>query len=282
MANDPFPRTTIGGLSVSRLVIGTNWMNGFSHRTPAQDRNIRELNHRHPDNIADILEVFLDAGVDTILGGIGQVVLKGIRAAEDRTGRKIHIINTPRFDVADTREGRQDAERAFRATRDMGAEFCFPFHGMVEQLVDKESRTIRRLPDYLAMIRDLGMIPGLSAHMPEVILYSDEQGYDVESYLQIYNAQGFLMQLEIETVNRIIWNAKKPVLTFKPMAAGRMTPFVGLNFVWNTIRDRDLVAAGCMTPDEAAEVVEISRAAIDRRQVDIRERGSISAMPLDW
>ena len=38
------------------------------------------------------------------------------------------------------------------------------------------------------------------------------------------------MQVEIETVNRIIRNAKKPVMTIKPMAAGRTTPFVGLNF----------------------------------------------------
>jgi hypothetical protein len=43
---------------------------------------------------------------------------------------------------------------------------------------------------------------------------------------------GFLMQVEVETVNQIIHAAKKPVMTIKPMAAGRTTPFVGLNFSW--------------------------------------------------
>ncbi len=39
------------------------------------------------------------------------------------------------------------------------------------------------------MIRQHGMIPGLSAHMPELILYSDENEYDVETYIQIYNCE---------------------------------------------------------------------------------------------
>lgn len=49
--------------------------------------------------------------------------------------------------------------------------------------MNKNKRTMDRLPDYLAMIRDNGMIPGLSAHMPEVIQYADLNGYDVETYI---------------------------------------------------------------------------------------------------
>jgi len=105
--------------------------------------------------------------------------------------------------------------------------------------------------------------------MPEIVLYSDENGYDVETYIQIYNASGFMMQVEVETVARIIWEAKKPVIVIKPMAAGHLNPFVGLNFVWNTLRERDLVAVGCMTPEEARETIEYSFAALERRQPDV-------------
>ena len=122
------------------------------------------------------------------------------------------------------------------------------------------------------MIRENGMIPGLSAHMPEIITYADQNGYDVETYIQIYNASGFLMQIEVETVNRIIWEAKKPVLTIKPMAAGHLNPFVGLTFVWNTIRPQDMVAVGCMTPGEAEEVIEYSLAAIEHRRANVSGR----------
>ena len=82
------------------------------------------------------------------------------------------------------------------------------------------------------------------------------------------------MQVEIETVNRIIRNAKKPVMTIKPMAAGRTTPFVGLNFSWATIRDCDMVTCGCLTAAEAREDIEIARAAIERRQPFIEGRHS--------
>ena len=118
------------------------------------------------------------------------------------------------------------------------------------------------------------MIPGLSAHMPEVIQYTDENGYDVETYIQIFNCMGFLMQVEIESVSKIIHAAKKPVITIKPCAAGRTTPYVGLNFSFNAIREQDMVCIGCFNPLEAAEDVEYARAAIERRLPNIEARNS--------
>ena len=52
---------------------------------------------------------------------------------------------------------------------------------------------------------------------------------------------------------------------------------MGLNFVWNTIRDCDMVTVGCTHPDEAAEDIEISRAALERRFPDIEKRASPNA-----
>jgi hypothetical protein len=98
--------------------------------------------------------------------------------------------------------------------------------------------------------------------------------YDVQTYIQIYNCMGFLMQVEVETVNQIIHAAKKPVMTIKPMAAGRTTPFVGLNFSWATIRSCDMVTVGCFNEREAAEDIEISLAALEHRAVNIAKRSS--------
>ena len=52
-----FPRTQIENLSVSRLMIGTNWLLGFSHTSKAKDRFIRET--VDAKRIADILTVAL-------------------------------------------------------------------------------------------------------------------------------------------------------------------------------------------------------------------------------
>ena len=162
----------------------------------------------------------------------------------------------------------------FKRSASIGSKFCLLHHSSVEQLVNKNKQTIERLEDYTKMIRDVGLIPGLSAHMPEIVVYSDNNEYDVQTYIQLYNPLGFLMQVEIEYISKVINNAKKPVMTIKPMAAGRCTPYVGLNFVYNTIRECDMVTVGATTAAEVFEDVEIGLAAIERRYPDIEGRQS--------
>jgi len=58
------------------------------------------------------------------------------------------------------------------------------------------------------------------------------------------------------------------------MAAGRTTPFVGLNFNWATIRDCDMVTVGCFSEHEAREDIEISIAALEGRKANLGVRNS--------
>ena len=275
MNTKPFPRTNVGGLSLSRMIIGTNNIMGGSHRTVARDIHIKEIFNNNAAVVADIITAYLEHGVDTILGCLvqSQFALDGIKLAEERTGKKVNHIELAVFNTENTTEARKEAEAVIKQCKDAGVAVCLPLHMVVERLVNKQERKIERIEDYLYMIREHGMIPGLSAHMPEIITYADENGYDVETYIQIYNASGFLMQIEVELVHDIIWTAKKPVITIKPLAAGHLNPFVGLNFVWNTLRPQDMVAIGCMTPQEAHESAEYSMAALDRRRPELQGRG---------
>lgn len=273
--NKIFPRTMVGGVSLSRMIIGTNWILGYSHKSPAADKLIHNMNGTK-QAVSDIMQEFLKEGVDTVMGLFedNPVLLDGIKMAEDKTGKKIIIIDTPAINVDDNATARKEAEEKIKLSKKNGATFCFPHHVSAEQLVNKNKHTMDRLPDYLSMIRQHDMIPGLSAHMPELIVYSDENNYDVQSYVQLYNCLGFLMQVEIEYINKVIWNAKKPVMTIKPMAAGRCSPFVGITFSYNTIRPQDMVAVGCLTPMEAEEDIEIARAAIEHRHPNLEGRAS--------
>ncbi|MFZ5988232.1 MAG: hypothetical protein ACOYWZ_14040 [Bacillota bacterium] len=270
-----FPRTNISGISVSRMIIGTNWILGYSHTSPAADNLIKQKNSK-VGAIVSMLEVFLSSGVDTIMGPFAGNchLIDAVKEAQERTGKKMIIVDTPIINVDDSTAARKEAEEVIAQSRKLGAAFCLPHHSSVEQLVNKNKKTIDRLPDYLKMIRDHGMIPGLSCHMPELIVYSDLNEYDVQTYIQIYNCMGFLMQLEVEYIHKIIWGAKKPVMTIKPMAAGRVSPFVGLTFSWHTIRPCDMVTVGCLTPEEALEDIEISFAAFEGRPPQLEGRNS--------
>ena len=267
MEEKQFPRTIVGGLSLSRMIIGSNWLAGYSHRSPAADQMIVRRHHSS-ETIVPMLETFLKAGVDTMMAPFASLphIVRAVRETEDKTGKKIILVDTPILNVDDNPAARQEAEAMIRKSRELGASFCLIHHSSAEQLVNKNTRTIQRLDDYTRMIRDAGLIPGLSAHMPELVVYSDENGYDVETYIQIYNCMGFLMQVEVETVNAIIHAAKKPVMTIKPMAAGRCTPFVGLNFSWATIREQDMVTVGCFNENEAQEDIDISLTALGLQQ----------------
>jgi hypothetical protein len=270
-----FPRTLVGNVSLPRLIIGCNWISGFSHLSASGDNLIHQT-HCAPETVSAIFETFLDHNIDAVLGlfGVDQNLIPAVRMAEERTGKKMILIDEPIINVDDSKSARAEAKKTINECAQRGATFCLPLHSCIEQLVNKNTETINRLPDYLYMIREAGMIPGLSAHMPEIVQYADLNEYDVETYIQIYNCMGFLMQVEIESVSKIIHNAKKPVLTIKPLAAGRTTPFVGLNFSYNTIREQDMVAIGCFNEEQAAEDVEIALAAIDRRAPRITNRNS--------
>jgi len=281
-----FPRTTVGGVSVSRMIIGTNWFLGYSHCTRAKDDYLVET-VRNRRAIADIIEVFFRAGVDTIMGMLNNAPLSdAIKEAEDRTGVKGIVVSTPGLPVtprtpADGFDMSQ-VEPILDEHKALGAAFCMPHQATTDAMVDRCTRSIRKMDAVCAKIRERGMIPGLSTHMPETIIYADETGLDAETYIALYNAMGFLMQVEVDWVSRLIHAAKKPVMTIKPMAAGQLRPFQGLAFAWHTIRDCDMVTVGTMSPKEAAEVVEISMNILEQRASTVplqetRSKASVKA-----
>ena len=262
-----FPRTMVGGISMPRLIVGTNWFLGYSHTSLAKDKFIKDFQNRK--RIADIISTFFEVGCNAVMSPFSPLIKEAITDAEDRTGVEGIWITTPLFNVPG-HFFQEDAtlESQLDLCAELGATFCFPHQCMTDTLMDKMSRTIRQYDMISKAIRERGMIPGLSTHMPEAIQIADESGADVETYIQLYNAQGFLMQVEVDWVMKVIHKAKKPVMTIKPLAAGRLMPVVGLGYVWNTLRDIDMVTIGTTTVDEAKEVIELSFDFLEKRLPD--------------
>jgi hypothetical protein len=284
-----FPRTTVGGVSLPRLIIGTNWFCGFSHTTRAKDALIADHMTAKPGRVADIMEVFFRAGVNAVMGlGERAPLPAAIQETEDRTGMKAILISTPTlpFDARTPAAGFDlgEVERIVEQHAKLGATFFMPHQGVTDAMVDRCLRRVRHMEPVCKLIRQYGMVPGLSTHMPETIVYADESGLDVESYVSLYNAMGFLMQVEVDWVAAIMRAAKKPVMTIKPLASGQLRPFQALNFVWNTLRPQDMVTIGTLHPSEAAEVIELSFAILDRREAEVglqetRSKASVKRDP---
>ncbi|MBQ7916756.1 MAG: hypothetical protein IJ315_08270 [Firmicutes bacterium] len=271
-----FPRTEVGGISLPRMLAGSNWILGYSHTGPAADNMIKS-HHADPENVSALMNAYMQYGIDAVMAPTfdeNGSLRKGMRITEEKFNKPMIQIVTPKINVDDSPQARAEAEATIKKCAQDGGKICLIHHAAAEQLVNKNKQTMDRLHDYLYMIREHGMIPGLSAHMPELVQYSDLNEYDVETYIQIYNCMGFLMQIEVEGVNAVIWNAKKPVMSIKSMAAGRCTPFVGLTFSYATLRPCDMVTLGAFTPQEVHEDVEIALATLEHRHPLLGRRSS--------
>jgi len=275
-----FPRTTVGGVSLPRMIIGTNWFLGFSHQSAARSKFITE--HHNASTIADVFEVFLDAGIDAVMGLLARPALAdAVKEARDRTGKRMIVIDTPSLALVEGGLDLDETARILDQSAELGATFCMPHQSTTDKLLDATTRTIRDMDKACAMIRERGMIPGLSTHSPQTPVVADESGLDVATYIQMYNAAGFLMQVEVDWVHRMIHKAARPVITIKPMAAGRLLPLVGLAFAWSTLRDQDMVTVGTLTPDEAREDIEISLSILERRAPEVELQRTRSKDMLD-
>lgn len=262
-----FPKTSVGGVEISRLIIGTNWFLGYSHTSTAQDKFIKEIMTK--ERIVETILAFLNYDINAIMGPPNDLLVECIKECERISHKKLHYICTP-WKIEE-----------IKWAKDNGATFCFPHQSVTDAYVNRKEKNLKGIEIWLEEIRKNGMIPGLSTHMPETIVYADKENLDVETYLQIYNALGFLCQIEIEWIAQIIKNARKPVMIIKPLAAGRITPFGGLPFVWTTIREIDMVTVGTMGPDEAREVVEISLSILERTKIEIELQKTRSKKSLE-
>ena len=194
----------------------------------------RKNDYSPHEPLHDAARVALQAEVDRLHGlfvahvaamrGISEDAVRATEAALQRAGRAVIRIITPHFNIVPGGRPEEEAEPVFDRCKALHATFCFPHQCVTDALIDRMHGVIRDYDRYARMIRERGMIPGLSTHMPEAVVIADKTNADVATYIQIYNAAGFLMQVEADWVMRIIQNAKQPVLTIKPLAAGRLGP----------------------------------------------------------
>ncbi|MBQ4085410.1 MAG: hypothetical protein IJC54_02410, partial [Clostridia bacterium] len=74
-----FPRTEVAGVSLPRMLMGSNWMLGYSHTTVSADEMIRKR-YSHVQNVCDMVSAYLEYDIDAMMAPFGgqPVLLDGI------------------------------------------------------------------------------------------------------------------------------------------------------------------------------------------------------------
>ena len=250
----PFPMTNIGGIEVSRLMIGTNTFHGFSHFSAARSEWLRR--HFTPERIYEVVAYCAEEGLNVTIAGARGDYMDVLQEVERNTGQHIYYIGTPSGGTL------EELKRGIDETADIGCEFCWPHTSWTDShLLPAENRIVDA-PEVLAYIRERGMIPGWSTHRPETVVVSDRAGYDCAGYVQMFNSIGFLCPVETDWMRNIIRGTDKPIVSIKPLGAGRIMPPTGLAFVYSNVKPIDTVAIGMLSVEEAKEDIAIARQCI--------------------
>ncbi|MDK1030484.1 MAG: hypothetical protein QGD94_00580 [Planctomycetia bacterium] len=266
------PKVKVGGLDISRLIIGTNPFFGFSHFSAARSEWLKR--YFTDERIEEILECCVGAGMNATIAQPKPRYRKIMDRVEKNTGVHIVFFATPGSYPWDN--WKDDIKQC----ADIGAEFVLPHQCFTDSALHVGRGTIERFEEIAAYIRELGMRPGLSTHKPETVVIADKAGYDVETYTQIYNSAGFLCQVETDWVGKVIREARKPVLCIKPLGSGRIMPPTALPFVFESIKPNDIVAIGMLSTEEVEEDVKITEQVLAglHAEVALQETRSKSAL----
>lgn len=246
-----FPMTHIEDVSLSRLMVGTNWFLGYSHFSAAKSRWIAE--YMTVERITEVMTVFAREGINCVMSPIHPHMKEAIHRVHEESGVEMVWVATPSGEEVD------DLLPGIEQAAELGARICLPHQHWTDGNLLANRKEIIGLDRVTARIRQLGMIPGLSTHRPETVPVCDQAGYDVATYIQILNPIGFLCQVETDWIVKVISESPKPIIVIKPLAAGRVLPTTGLSFAYHSIKPQDIVCIGTMSTYEAEDDIRIAR-----------------------
>jgi len=260
----------IGSLEVSRFIIGSNPMSGFSHQSAEMDARMR-----HYYTTAQIKRLLRDAealGINTVIARADHHIMRLLMEYWDEGGALQWIAQTcPELGTI---------ERGVQNAINGGAKACYVHGGVMDYLLangglDEAARAVE-------MIRKAGMPCGVAGHDPEVFRWA-ESNLDVDFYMCCYynpasrahspestsgGTEWFSdkdRDLMIETISGL----SKPAIHYKVMAAGRKTPEEGIGFAAEHLRPGDAVCVGIYDEGKPGMLAE-DLAIFEKRLLSVR------------
>ena len=156
---------------VTRLIVGGNPLRGNSHYSTDLDREMSEYH-----TVENVVETLLHAekcGINTMQSRGDDIIFEMVRAYRKAGGTMHWIVQTA--------SEKPDLFQNIREIAELDP-IAIYWHGSMTDRMWKEGR-IDELRDYIEAIRDTGKLVGVACHMPHVLQYVEDQGWDVDFYM---------------------------------------------------------------------------------------------------
>src|SRR4030042_4317016 len=242
----------IGNKDYSKIIAGTNAFYGHSHFSAARDSEYKK--RFSDDHIKNVLKLCIAKGVNSIETCANERILNIITGIKKES--KINIIGTTRIDETSPMKSHQIK---LKYLINNGADICIIYSQFVDRL--SSGSEIKGLQYMVDEIHAAGLLAGISTHKNSTIELCEKK-YDIDVYLYPMNILGFVYPGYDgnETVKErldLIKNTDKQFIVMKILAAGRIPPKEGLEFVLDNIKDNDIITLGIGSLEEAQESIDI-------------------------
>ena len=200
------PRVKFGKHTISRLIVGGNPVSGTSHLSPQLSREM--VDYFTAANTKKLLRQCEEAGVNTWQSRGDRHILRLLNEYR-LEGGSIQWIGQTATELA-------DGARNIREMADMKPLGIYHHGSRTDRLWAADK--IEDAREMLKVIRDTGVLVGLGTHIPEVVDYVEEKGWDVDFYMTC------------------LYNLPRPMAEVQRLNGG---PFEG-EFFWDPDRERML------------------------------------------
>jgi len=245
----PLDHVRIADLSVSRFILGSNPISGFSHQSLEADN--RMMRYFTTDRIKSILREAESLGVNTLIARADHHIMRVLMEYWDEGG-SIQWFAQTCPELGSIERGVTNAVRG-------GAVACHIHGGVMDHLL-AQGRT-REVAPAVAMMRDAGIAAGIAGHNPDVFRWANNAALDVDYYMCCYynptsrdddpehapGAKEWFRQEDRQIMADTIATLSRPAIHYKVLAAGRNDPQDAFNFVAQHLRPNDAVCVGVYT-----------------------------------
>lgn len=262
------PTIRLGKYEVTRLILGANPFYGFSHFNRLLDQHMLEWST--PENVLKTVRACEENGINTWQLSDAKRGLEDIQRYKQEGG-KIQWI------LLSSRRMEEDLTLIPKIAK-LGPIGIVHHGGTTDRRWRNGEQA--KIKEFLKVVRDSGVLVGLSTHNPIVVEEVESQGWDIDFFMTcVYRVtrtdaeiQNLLGQRPLGEVYlpqdpprmyRAIRQSRKPCLAFKILAAGRLTDSPqsidrAFQFAFENIKPTDAVIVG-MYPrfsDQVRENVE--------------------------
>ncbi|HUU20478.1 MAG TPA: hypothetical protein VMW72_25235 [Sedimentisphaerales bacterium] len=221
------PTIRLGDHRVTRLIAGSNPINGYSYMGPVMDRHMQE--YFTPERIVEFLWTCEREGINTHQFSRPEQMAGVLQTLRQR-GSKMKFIC-----LHSGASGRTSIEKVVQDTQPI----AIVHHGGVTDRLFREGKS-REVHDFVKRVQDAGVLAGVSAHNPDCIKQIADEGWQVDLFMTCFyyltRTPEELEKTPVVTVQvgypffasdplamtKVVRQLDQPCLGFKILAAGRM------------------------------------------------------------